>query len=266
MVEPVAGGVDSHTHLNHPRLLRRLDQVLARACQAGVTQMLVVGWDLASSEQAVALAEERRGLWAAVGVHPHDASQLGDVTLARLRALAGSRRVAAIGEVGLDFYRNLSPRDVQEQAFVRQLALARDLGLPVVVHCRQAQERLLAVLEVEAAGLQVVWHCFDGGQEHARRALALGAALGFAGTVTYQSAEGLRQVAAAVPEDHLLVETDCPYLIPGPRRSGDNEPSNLCRIADCVAVARGTSAEQVIAISAANARRIFALEEAEPGG
>jgi TatD DNase family protein len=256
------GAIDTHTHLNHPRLLRRLKEVLARAKKAGVSEMIVVGWDVASSERAVELAGRFAPLWAAVGVHPHDAAHCDGEALRRLRALAKSDKVVAIGETGLDFYRDLSPRDVQKTAFRQQLALARDLDLPAIIHCRAAEDAVLEVLET-AGPARVVWHCFDGSPEVAGAAVAMGAWLGFAGRVTHRGAGELRKVAKATPRDRILLETDCPYLMPEPRRGRDNEPANLRHIAGCIARVRGEMVEQVVAASSTNARCVFGMHEGD---
>jgi len=257
---PAPPAVDSHTHLNHPRLSRKLGLVLSRARAAGVTQMIVVGYDLSSSEAAVKLAESTEGLWAAVGVHPHDASTVSADTIEALRKLAASGRAVAMGETGLDFYRDLSPRVAQESSFRRHLDLAAELRMPVVIHCRDAQERLLAILrEYAGAGLALVWHSFDGAPAHAADALSLGAFLGFNGMLTYPRNRHLAEISATVPLERLLLETDCPYLAPEPKRSGDNEPANLPLIAGAAAGARGIAADDLIRATTANAQSAFAL-------
>lgn len=263
---PPASAVDTHTHLNHPRLYRRLTEVLDRARKAGVAEMIVVGYDLPSSELAVELAERHPELWAAVGVHPHDASDVDEKALDRLRELAGREGVVAIGETGLDFYRDLSPRQAQMEAFEAHLALAAEVGLPAIVHCRAAQEPLLDSLAEWQAGPvgdlpALVWHCFDGSEVEARRALDLGMALGFGGMVTYRKAEELRRVPARVPSDRFLLETDCPYLAPEPKRGRDNEPANVVIIGERIAQVRGESGEQVAETAAQNARRVFGLTD-----
>ena len=251
--------IDTHTHLNHPRLLGRLTDVLRRARSAGVREMIVVGYDVPSSELAVELAEQNSGLWAAVGVHPHDAAGMDDEAGARIRALAKSEKVVAIGETGLDFYRNLSPRAAQEDGFRTHLALAEEVKLPVIVHCRDAQNEVLDVLG-SCGPSGVVWHCFDGTAEQAKRALELGVMLGFGGRLTYRSAETLRRVAAKMPADRILLETDCPYLIPEGVGGRDNEPANLGVIAECLAELRAEDPGQLERAATENARRVFALE------
>jgi len=268
---PQPSAIDTHTHLNHPRLFTRLAQVLERARLAGLGEMIVVGYDLPSSELAVALAEQHRELWAAVGVHPHDADGLDEETFGRLRSLAGSDGVVAIGETGLDFYRDLSPREAQMEALHRHLALAAETDLPVILHCRAAQDSLLDVISrwkgrSSAATPKLVWHCFDGTREHAERALDLGMALGLGGMITYEKSDELRRVAADLPADQILLETDCPYLMPEPRHGRDNEPANLAIIAECAARLRGESKQQVEENTLQNARRIFELGPAPGGG
>jgi TatD DNase family protein len=255
---PGSRAVDTHTHLNHPRLLRRLEEVVARARDAGVGDMIVVGYDLSSSEEAVTLAGMHDGLWAAVGIHPHDAAELDDAAVRRLKGLAQRERVVAIGETGLDFYRDLAPRDVQRRAFERQLSLADELALPVIVHCREAQDVVLEILRSSALP-RVVWHCFDGSPGEAARALALGVWLGFGGRLTHRRAGDLQRAAKEAPGDRILLETDCPYLAPEPRRGRDNEPANVRVVADCLARVRGESAEQIVRQTTENARQLFGL-------
>jgi TatD DNase family protein len=227
--------------------------------------MIVVGYDLPSSRLAVEVAEQHPGLWAAVGVHPHDASGMDNATADALRSLAESDAVVAIGETGLDFYRDLSPRDPQMEAFAQHRALAEEMCLPLIVHCRAAQEEVLDALSSRAIGHStdstLVWHCFEGSREHAERALELGMMLGFGGTLTHRRSEELRRVAAAAPADRILLETDCPYLSPEPRRGRDNEPANLTIVAECLAEERGESRQHIEMMTAENARRAFRLRE-----
>lgn len=263
--------VDTHCHLNHPRLLRRLPEVLARARGAGVADMIVVGYDLPSSRRAVELAAQQEGLWATVGVHPHDAGAITGADYTELRALARSGKVVAIGETGLDFYRDLSPRDAQMTGFQRHLDLAAELNLPTVIHCREAQE---AVLEVVAERVKpvlgpnpvmsprppLIWHCFDGTLDHMLQALAAGMTFGISGRLTHKAAADLRQVVARIPLPRLLLETDAPYLAPEPHRSRDNEPGNLPLVAQALAAAREETQESIAAATSENARRVFGLD------
>jgi len=254
----LAGAIDTHAHLNHPRLFRRISELLARAYAVGVRMMIVVGYDLESSERAVHLAEKHFGLWASVGIHPHEAGGADGNAMEQLRKLAASGSVVAIGETGLDFHRDLSPREVQEDCFRRHLALAAELRLPVIVHCRLAHERVMALLwESAQSEAPVIWHCFDGTKEQAEQALGLGAYLGFTGLVTYPQSAELRRVAAIVPAEALLIETDSPHLAPEPRRKRDNEPANLPLIAKHLGQLRGLDSEQVMSLATANARAVF---------
>jgi len=258
-----SSAVDTHVHLNQPRLFRRLDDVLARARAAGVSDMVVVGYDLASSETAVQLAQGHPGLWASVGIHPHDAKDMDRASAGRLRELAGRPRVVAIGETGLDFYRDLSPRDLQRDAFLRHLELAAELHLPVICHCRDAEDAVLDLL-VRWPHLTRAWHCFAGDLALARAAAAAGIRLGVGGTVTYPNAHRLRHVVAETPLDCMLLETDAPYLAPylndGTRPRG-NEPAYVLAVAERIAEIKAEPLATVLAVTSANARQVFLLGE-----
>ncbi len=253
---PGAALVDTHTHLDFPQFDGDRQAVLERAAQAGVEWMVDVGADLASSRRAVALAAGEPRLWAAVGVHPHDAATVTPAALAELRALAQNPRVVAIGEIGLDYYRDLSPRPVQRSALEAQLALARELGLPVIVHNRDAHEETLAILRT-AAPWRGVMHCFSGDAAFARAVLDLGLYIGIAGPVTYPKAQTLAEVARLVPLARLLVETDCPYLAPQARRGQRNEPAYVRLIAERVAELRGLTLAALARVTSENARVLF---------
>ncbi|HZO88194.1 MAG TPA: TatD family hydrolase [Chthonomonadaceae bacterium] len=251
--------IDTHCHLNHERFAGDVPACLERAQQADVRQMIVVGYDLASSEQAVALAEAYPGvLFAAVAVHPHDARTWSQEAAARLRALAQNPRVVAIGEIGLDFHYDFAPRPAQYEAFRAQMRLAREVGLPVIIHCREAYPETLDVLAEEGIGeVGGVMHCWAGTLPDAERAVGLGMALGFGGTLTFKNAEEVRAVAASVPLEALLVETDAPYLAPVPHRGKRNEPAYVRLVAAKLAEVRGRPLEEVAAITTGNAHRLF---------
>jgi TatD DNase family protein len=252
--------IDSHAHLNDSRFSPDLPQVLQRALEAGLAAIINVGYDLGSSRLAVDMAEEHERLFAAVGIHPHDAADADDEALQAVRALADSPKVVAIGETGLDFFRNLSPPQVQRSAFESFIALAADLRKPLIVHCREAQSEVLKVLDANLkAGQTVVMHCFAGGLEFAERCLQRGFVLGMAGTVTYPKSAVLREVAQTCPADRLLIETDCPWLPPQRHRGQRNEPAYVRIVAETVAEARDMPVEEVAALTAANARRVFGL-------
>ncbi|MGB9724408.1 MAG: TatD family hydrolase [Chloroflexia bacterium] len=247
---------DSHTHLNEAAFDGDLPAVLERARRQGVREMLVVGYDLESSARAVALAR-KYGLHAAVGIQPHLALQTGPREIAHLEALAQDPTVVALGEIGLDYYRDRSPRPRQRHLFRSLLSLARTLGLPVVIHCREAFADLLEDLSREGTGWPGVMHCFSGTAEQAREFLALGLYLSLAGPVTYPHAPKLWQVAREVPLDRLLLETDCPWLPPQPHRGERNEPAYLIYTAARVAELRGTPLEVVARATSYNARTLF---------
>ncbi|NIM05295.1 MAG: YchF/TatD family DNA exonuclease [Armatimonadetes bacterium] len=250
--------IDSHVHLNHPRLETDLEAVLSRASSAGIEMMLVPGYDLPSSRQAVALAERYPQILAAVGVHPHDAATLDEKALAELRELAARPRVVAIGEIGLDFHRDLSPRQVQTEAFALQIRLAREARLPIIIHQREADRPSRELFQGESAGeLGGVWHCFSGDEELADFALAEGFCIGIAGPVTFQNARGLAALAARLPAESLLIETDAPYLSPHPHRGQRNEPARLPLIAESLAALRGGPVDATVRATTANFRRLF---------
>jgi len=250
---------DTHAHLADAQLDGDLAEVLARARESGVSLIVDVGYDLASSERCASGAADTPGMWAAVGVHPHDASSLGDEALARLRQLACEPRVIAIGETGLDFYRNRSPREEQQRAFEAQLALAADLGKPALVHSREAHSEVLATLARWQGRVRAVLHCFSGDAAMLGQALDLGLFISLAGTVTYPRAQQVREVARLVPLERLLIETDCPYLAPVPRRGGRNEPANVAYVAQAVAAARGLAPEELAEVTFQNAEAFLGL-------
>jgi len=251
--------IDTHCHLNHEHFAADLHDVLARAAEAGVERMVVVGFDLASSEAAVRLVREHPALTAAVGIHPHDARHYGPEAEVRLRELAADPSVAAIGETGLDFHYDFSPRDAQRRALLAQLALARERDLPVVFHCREAYPELLDVLESQGRRVAGVMHCWAGSCREAERALALGLYLGFGGALTFKNAEETRAVAAAAPLERLLLETDAPYLAPVPHRGRRCEPAHLRLTAEKLAEIRGVPLADLADATTANALRLFAL-------
>lgn len=254
--------VDTHCHLNHPDFARDLPDVLSRAREAGVRRVICPGYDLESSQSAVRLAARYPMISAAVGVHPHDAALFSHDAERAIRDLAVEHKcVVAIGETGLDYYRDLSPRDVQQDAYRRHIRLATDLGLPLIVHSRDAQQDVLEILSHEGLPPRgVVMHCLPGDGEFARAVVELGCYVGIAGPVTFRNAQQLQDIVRDLPLDRLLLETDAPYLAPHPYRGRRNEPSYLPLIAATVAQVLGLSASQVTTASTANARRIFGLE------
>jgi TatD DNase family protein len=255
--------IDTHTHLDFPQFDGDRERVIERAVSAGVGAMVNVGADLASSQAAVALAEAYPQIYTAVGVHPHDAKTLTEEVLEELRALASHPKVVAIGEIGLDFYRDLSPRDKQRQAFQQQLALASKTGKPVIIHDRQAHEEVMAILRRWVEGSyrpSGVLHCFSGDLAMAQEAIELGFYISIAGPVTFGNARRLRDLVRQLPLEKLLVETDCPYLTPHPHRGKRNEPAYVKFVAQEVARIKGLSVEEVARITSDNAQTLFALK------
>jgi TatD DNase family protein len=249
--------IDSHAHLDFRQFNRDREAVIRRAREVGLVAIVNIGTSLASSRASVALAQRYDFIYAAVGIHPHDAKTVDRAALDALRELARHPKVVAIGETGLDYYRDLSPRPVQRRAFQDQLDLAAELGLPVVVHSRDAHDDVLAALKAwEGTG---VLHTYAAGPERLDEVMAMGFTIGLSGPVTYARAKGLREVARRVPLDRLLVETDCPYLTPEPHRGGRNEPAYVKLVAAQVAQARGVSPEHVASITTENTRRLFGL-------
>lgn len=261
--------VDTHVHIDFGQFDQDREAVLQRAFEAGVQAIIDVGADLASSRRAVELAggwsfaQGRPAIWAAVGVHPHEADTVTPAALAELRALARENRVVAVGEIGLDYYRDLSPRDKQRDAFVAQLDLARELGLPVIIHDRDAHDDTLALLRAAARAqggqLRGVMHCYSGGPGLVGQVLDLGLHIGVDGPVTYPKSTRLAEVVRLVPLQRLLVETDCPYLTPQPRRGQRNEPAYVRYVVERVAELHGLSPEEVGRATSENARALFGL-------
>jgi len=251
---------DTHAHLHFPEFAGDLPEVIERARAAGVSGMVTIGTDRNTNPAAVALAERWPEIYATVGIHPHDAGDATEDDLVALERLARSRRVVALGEMGLDFFRNLSAPARQEEIFRRQLVLARALGKPVVIHCRDAHEQALTVLAEERVGeVGGVMHCFSGDVPVARRCLDLDLMISLAGPVTYKNARALPEVARFVPLDRLVVETDCPFLPPQPHRGQRNEPAYVAITAERIAALRETDPEALGEAVTANAAALFHL-------
>jgi TatD DNase family protein len=264
--------IETHAHLDSPRFAGDCEQVVARAVERGVAQVITVGTSIESSRAAIALVERHRLLYATVGVHPHDSAGFGPQALEALAVLASHPKVVAIGEIGIDYYRNYAPRVDQHAAFEMQLALASEVGKPVVVHIRDrpgeksAYEAVVAGLEEwkrgaagETEALPGVLHCYSGDLDTAHRALDMGFYIGVDGPVTYPNAGELRALVAQLPLGRLLLETDCPYLAPQPRRGQRNEPAFLPYIAERLAQVCGVPLGEVARTTTANARRLFGL-------
>ena len=251
---------DTHAHLDLPPLCEAEEAVVRRARDAGVARIATVGIDPESGERAVSIAHRHAGVYAVVGLHPHDAGRLSDPLLARLEALSRCDKVVAIGETGLDFYRDRARRDDQRAAFREQVRLARRRGLPVVVHDRDAHDEVLSILSEENAGeVGGIIHCFSGDLAMARRALAMNFLVSIPGAITYKGSEKQVEAVRALPLDRLLIETDCPFLAPVPHRGKPNEPSYVPLVAAKVAEIKGVSVEDVARTTTVNALRLFRI-------
>jgi TatD DNase family protein len=249
--------VDTHTHLDDEKFDEDREQVIERALAAGVGRMVAIGTgggppDL---ECAVRLADRHDFVYATIGVHPHDASKATPEALASLRELAAHPKVLAVGEIGLDYHYDFSPRDVQRAIFEQQLAIAAEAGLPIVIHTREAWEDTLEILRQHWRGSGIM-HCFTGDAEQAREALELGFYLSYGGVLTFPKAENVREAARITPEDRLLVETDCPYLAPVPHRGKRNEPAFVVDTLRRLAEVRGAPVEALAAATSANFERV----------
>lgn len=252
--------IDTHAHLDGEDFRADLEATMERARAAGLSHIVTVGADRPSSREALNLARQHEELFCAVGVHPHDALQVDDACIEEIRALAADPKVVAIGEIGLDFYRDRSPRDIQETVFRRFIRLARELDLPIIVHDRDAHDRVMTILREEKAHeVGGVLHCFSGDLALANECIAMGFLISIPGTVTYPSNEQLREVVRGVKIEHLLVETDCPYLSPVPHRGKRNEPAHVRLTAAKVAELKGLTLEDVGRITSLNARRLFGI-------
>jgi len=252
---------DTHAHLHVPEFVEDLDQVMERAAAAGVSRLVTIGTDVPTTQAAIALAERVPHVWATAGIHPHDAADADEAAFAEIERLARHPRVVAIGEIGLDYFRNLSPPEVQAQTFRRLLDLARRLGKPAVMHCRDAHPETIAILaEERVSEVGGIMHCFSADVAVARQCLDLGLLISLAGPVTYPSARALPDVVRFVPGDRLVVETDCPFLPPQGHRGRRNEPAYLALTAARVAALRGDALETLGPRMSDNARRLFRIE------
>jgi TatD DNase family protein len=254
--------IDTHAHLDDERFASDLPEVLKRAAYAGVEAILAVGITASSSRAVLRLAEEHAMVYAAVGIHPNEASSAGPGDWGEVEQLAGHPRARAIGETGLDRYWDRAPFAQQEEMFRRHLELGALLGMPVIIHCRDAEADVMRILRErhQAHGaVRGVLHSFTGSAEAACEAVALGLHVSLAGMLTYRKAEDVRVMARAVPLDRLLVETDCPYLSPEPVRGRRNEPAHVAYTCACLAGLHGLSAEEMATRTTANARELFGL-------
>lgn len=256
--EPVPGLIDSHCHLDDSKFDEDREQVIERARAAGVERMLAIGTGNGPPDLEVAVRQADRYpfVFATIGVHPHDASKATPETFERLTELGRHPKVLAIGEIGLDYHYDFSPRDVQRSVFERQLELAAAAAKPIVIHTREAWDDTLAILRNHWRGGGVM-HCFTGDVAQAEESLAIGFHLSFGGVLTFPKAEAVRQAARIVPNDKLLVETDCPYLAPVPHRGKRNEPAFIVETAKRLADVRGCTSAEIARITTSNFERLF---------
>jgi len=252
--------IDTHAHLEMEAFDGDREAVLARAAEAGLTAIVTVGTTLPDCEKAVALTRLYKPVYAAVGIHPHEVKDIDAATYDALRVLAQQEKVVAIGEIGLDFFYDLSPREVQLRRFQEQLNLAEELDLPVIIHDREAHPEILEILRSRKGSLRGVLHCFSGNWAMACECLDLGFHLSVAGPVTYRKADQLRAVAREVPLGRLLIETDAPYLAPQPYRGKRNEPAYVMETARYLAGIRGIPVDELEQQTTANARRLFGID------
>ena len=249
--------IDAHAHLADERILPQVDEVVARAREAGLVGVVSIATEAEDAETNRALAERFPDVWATAGIHPHSASTYSDESVARVRELLAHPRVVAVGETGLDYHYDFSPREVQRRSFARHLELGRETGLPVVVHSREADDDLIAILREAGRGTVGVLHSFSSGRALLEEALSMGWYASFSGMITFKKYEGADFVRM-VPADRILVETDTPYLAPVPHRGKTNEPSFVPHVARKAAEIRGEDAEELAARTLENTRRFYA--------
>ncbi|MBN9071830.1 MAG: TatD family hydrolase [Rhizobiales bacterium] len=261
--------IDSHCHLDFPDFTEERDAVIARAREAGVARMVTISTRVARFNEVLAIAEAHEEIYCSVGTHPHNAAEELGVTAERLIELARHPKVVAIGEAGLDYHYDKSPRATQAQGFRTHIAAARETGLPLVIHARSADEDMIAILEEESGkgAFPFVLHCFSSGRRLAEVGVALGGYVSFSGILTFRNSPDIREIAAAVPRDRLLVETDAPYLAPVPHRGRRNEPAFVAETARVLAGTIGVSSEEAARLTTENFFRLFAMmpRPTEPG-
>lgn len=251
--------IDTHTHLNDDKFALDLDEVIQRANEAGVERIIVCGYDLQSSRDAIDLACKFDCVYATVGVHPHDAKSYDKEVEDAIVELSSHPKNLAIGEIGLDFHYDFSPRDKQAAAFEAQIDLAASLDLPIVVHSRESNPEVMNILRSRAADISGgVFHCFSGDSDFAKSVLDIGFYIGIDGPVTYKASKKLRDVVGMCPLDRLLIETDCPYLTPVPFRGKRNEPAYVRYVAEEIALIKGLALHDIASATTRNAMRLFA--------
>lgn len=252
--------IDTHAHLDFPDFDVDREEVIGRAQKEGINVIINVGSSLKGSLASLDLAKKHEIIYASLGIHPHDAKAVNQDIFKQIEGLAASEKVVAIGEAGLDFYRNLSPAEAQRQVFVKFIELSLSLGLPLIIHSRQAESATLEILKENTNGnLKGVLHCFSGSGDFLRSCLDLGLHVSFTCNITYKKSDNLRELVKLVPEDRLLLETDSPYLSPEGMRGKRNEPLNVKLLAGFLAELRGCSIEAIAKSTSENARRLFGI-------
>lgn len=252
---------DTHAHLDDTKFDEDRDEVIERAKQGGVEYILTVSANVASSIENISLAQNYDIFYASIGIHPHEVADLNSNVISALTDFSTYPKVVAIGEIGLDYFYENSPREAQKIWFARQISLARSVRLPIIVHSRDAQEDTLNILRSERADeVGGVMHCFSGSVETARELLNMGFMISFAGPITFKNAKRLPEVIKYVPEDMILIETDCPYLAPEPYRGKRNEPANVRLIAERIAEIKGKPFDYIAEKTTANAKRLFNIQ------
>ncbi|AKU30882.1 MULTISPECIES: TatD family hydrolase [Bacillus] len=251
---------DTHAHLNAEQYNEDLEQVIERAKSEKVEKIVVVGFDRPTITRAMELIEAYDFMYAAIGWHPVDAIDMTDEDLAWIKELSQHEKVVAIGEMGLDYYWDKSPKDVQKEVFRRQIALAKEVNLPIIIHNRDATEDVVTILKEEgAAEVGGIMHCFTGSLEIAKACMEMNFYISFGGPVTFKNAKKPKEVVKDIPSDRLLIETDCPYLTPAPFRGKRNEPSYVKYIAEQIAELREMSFEELAALTTENAKKVFRI-------
>jgi TatD DNase family protein len=253
--------IDSHAHLEMPDFKRDLEQVIQRAKESGVGYIFTVGTERRDWKKTLEIADSHPSIYAILGIHPHNAKEIDEETYPALRELCRDRKVKAYGEIGLDFYRNLSPRDVQLRRFREQIGVAKELGLPIVVHDREAHQETLEILKSEKAEeCGGIIHCFSGDYEMAKICIDMGFYISVPGSITFKNAEGFREIVKGIPLESLLVETDAPFITPEPFRGKRNEPSYVRYTAQKVAEIKKMSFEEVAEVTTENALKVYRLK------
>ncbi|NJD21179.1 MAG: YchF/TatD family DNA exonuclease [Melioribacter sp.] len=254
--------IDTHTHLFYPNFEGDVDKVIERAVQSGVNYMIIPGTDLATSQQAIELAEKYDNIYASVGVHPHDSKDWNDSLIEKLEELAKNKKVVAIGEIGLDYYYDFSPREIQIKAFESQIQLALKLNLPIIVHNREANEDIMNIArKYKDSGLWAQYHCFAGSIGDARELVEMHHYISFPGIVTFKNAESVRKVLSRIAIENLLLETDSPFMTPVPHRGERNEPAYIKLIAEKIAEVHHLTTEDVGKATSYNAHKLFGIGE-----